>query len=77
MVITEASKKYKGVIIMQIRIGENLRKLRIKNELTQEKLAEVFGVSPKQSAVGRTIRLIPISQCFQALQITIMYQLMN
>lgn len=31
---------------MQIRIGENLRKLRIKNELTQEKLAEVFGVSP-------------------------------
>jgi transcriptional regulator with XRE-family HTH domain len=47
MVITEASKKYKGVIIMQIRIGENLRKLRIKNELTQEKLAEVFGVSPQ------------------------------
>jgi transcriptional regulator with XRE-family HTH domain len=37
----------KGVIIMQIRIGENLRKLRIKNELTQEKLAEVFGVSPQ------------------------------
>jgi transcriptional regulator with XRE-family HTH domain len=32
---------------MQIRIGENLRKLRIKNELTQEKLAEVFGVSPQ------------------------------
>lgn len=30
---------------MQIRIGENLRKLRIDNELTQEKLAEVFGVS--------------------------------
>jgi transcriptional regulator with XRE-family HTH domain len=47
MVITEASNKYKGVIIMQIRIGENLRKLRIKNELTQEKLAEVFGVSPQ------------------------------
>lgn len=36
---------------MQIRIGENLRKLRIKNELTQEKLAEVFGVSPQ--AVSR------------------------
>ncbi len=34
-------------MIMQIRIGENLRKLRIKNELTQEKLAEVFGVSPQ------------------------------
>lgn len=32
---------------MQIKIGENLRKLRIKNELTQEKLAEVFGVSPQ------------------------------
>jgi len=32
---------------MQIRIGENLRKLRIKNELTQEKLAEAFGVSPQ------------------------------
>jgi len=32
---------------MQIRIGENLRKLRIKNELTQEKLAEVLGVSPQ------------------------------
>jgi len=32
---------------MQIRIGENLRKLRIKSELTQEKLAEVFGVSPQ------------------------------
>ncbi|BBH24865.1 hypothetical protein Back11_62100 [Paenibacillus baekrokdamisoli] len=32
---------------MKIRIGENLRKLRIKNELTQEKLAEVFGVSPQ------------------------------
>ncbi|WP_025705820.1 helix-turn-helix domain-containing protein [Paenibacillus graminis] len=32
---------------MQIRIGENLRKLRIQNELTQEKLAEVFGVSPQ------------------------------
>lgn len=47
MVITEASKKYKGVIIMQIRIGENLRKLRIKNELTQEKLAAAFGVSPQ------------------------------
>ena len=47
MVITEASKKYKGVIAMEIRIGENLRKLRIKNELTQERLAEVFGVSPQ------------------------------
>lgn len=32
---------------MQIKIGENLRKLRVKNELTQEKLAEVFGVSPQ------------------------------
>ncbi|MNI36055.1 HTH-type transcriptional regulator ImmR [compost metagenome] len=43
----EAYKNYRGAVIMQIRIGENLRKLRIKNELTQEKLAEVFGVSPQ------------------------------
>ncbi|WP_199825300.1 helix-turn-helix transcriptional regulator [Gorillibacterium timonense] len=32
---------------MQIKFGENLRKLRMMNELTQEKLAEVFGVSPQ------------------------------
>jgi transcriptional regulator with XRE-family HTH domain len=32
---------------MQIRLGEKLRKLRMENELTQEKLAEVFGVSPQ------------------------------
>jgi transcriptional regulator with XRE-family HTH domain len=32
---------------MQIKIGENLKKLRIKNDLTQEKLAETFGVSPQ------------------------------
>ncbi len=32
---------------MDIRIGENLRKLRTKNELTQEQLAEVLGVSPQ------------------------------
>lgn len=32
---------------MQIRLGENLRKLRIKNDLTQEKLAEIFGISPQ------------------------------
>lgn len=32
---------------MKIKIGENLRKLRIKNELTQERLAEIFGVSPQ------------------------------
>lgn len=32
---------------MQIRLGEKLRKLRMEHELTQEKLAEVFGVSPQ------------------------------
>lgn len=32
---------------MKIKIGENLRKLRIGNELTQEQLAEIFGVSPQ------------------------------
>ena len=47
MISIEASKKYEGVIIMQVKIGENLKKLRIKNELTQEKLAEIFDVSPQ------------------------------
>jgi transcriptional regulator with XRE-family HTH domain len=32
---------------MKINIGENLRKLRIRNELTQEQLAEIIGVSPQ------------------------------
>jgi transcriptional regulator with XRE-family HTH domain len=32
---------------MKIKIGENLRKLRNKYELTQEQLAEIFGVSPQ------------------------------
>lgn len=36
---------------MIIKIGENLRRLRLKKELTQEQLAEVFGVSPQ--AVSR------------------------
>lgn len=36
---------------MRINIGENLKKLRLKKDLTQEQLAEVFGVSPQ--AVSR------------------------
>ena len=32
---------------MKVKIGENLRKLRIRNELTQEQLAEIFDVSPQ------------------------------
>ena len=32
---------------MKINIGENLKKLRIKSELTQEQLAEIFNVSPQ------------------------------
>lgn len=34
-----------------LKLGENLKKLRLKRELTQEQLAEVFGVSPQ--AVSR------------------------
>ncbi len=34
-----------------IKFGENLKRLRIKNELTQEQLAEAFGISPQ--AVSR------------------------
>ncbi len=36
---------------MKINIGENLKRLRLKKELTQEQLAEVLGVSPQ--AVSR------------------------
>lgn len=36
---------------MKINIGENLKRLRLQRELTQEQLAEVFGVSPQ--AVSR------------------------
>ena len=36
---------------MKISIGENLRKMRLEKDLTQEQLAEVFGVSPQ--AVSR------------------------
>lgn len=36
---------------MIINIGENLKRLRLKKEITQEQLAEVFGVSPQ--AVSR------------------------
>lgn len=36
---------------MKINIGENLKKLRLQKEFTQEQLAEVFGVSPQ--AVSR------------------------
>ena len=36
---------------MTVNIGENLRRLRLKKELTQEQLAEVFGISPQ--AVSR------------------------
>ncbi|MBQ4089768.1 MAG: helix-turn-helix transcriptional regulator [Clostridia bacterium] len=36
---------------MQIKIGANLRRLRISRDMTQEQLAEVFGVSPQ--AVSR------------------------
>lgn len=32
---------------MKINIGENLKRLRLKKDLTQEQLAEVFGVSPQ------------------------------
>ena len=32
---------------MKISIGENLRELRLSRELTQEQLAEIFGVSPQ------------------------------
>ena len=32
---------------MQIKIGANLRRLRISRDMTQEQLAEVFGVSPQ------------------------------
>jgi transcriptional regulator with XRE-family HTH domain len=36
---------------MKINIGENLKRLRLQKEFTQEQLAEVFGVSPQ--AVSR------------------------
>lgn len=32
---------------MEMSLGENLRKLRLKNELTQEELAEIFNMSPQ------------------------------
>ena len=35
---------------MQIRIGETLRRLRLEKGLTQEKAAEVFGVSPQANS---------------------------
>lgn len=47
IVITEASKQFEGVITMKINLGENLRKFRLKRELTQEQLAEIFNVSPQ------------------------------
>jgi len=48
MVNTEVSKTQKvGDIIMKIHLSENLRKLRFKNHLTQEQLAEIFTVSPQ------------------------------
>jgi transcriptional regulator with XRE-family HTH domain len=45
-----SSKKYKEESIM-LKLGENLKKLRLKRELTQEQLAEAFGVSAQ--AVSR------------------------
>lgn len=37
----------KGAVFMRINIGENLKRLRLKKEITQEEMAEVFGVSPQ------------------------------
>jgi transcriptional regulator with XRE-family HTH domain len=45
------SNNKQGVVVMKINIGENLKRLRLKKDLTQEQFAEVFGVSPQ--AVSR------------------------
>ncbi len=47
IIISEASQLPKGDRIMQVIIGENIKRLRITNGLTQEKLADILGVSPQ------------------------------
>lgn len=42
----EASELMKGELIM-VKIGERIKQLRVKRELTQEKLSEILGVSPQ------------------------------
>lgn len=64
-------------MLMKIRLGENLRNLRIKNELTQEKLAEALGVSPQAISRWENNSTYPDVPCFQALQFTIRCPLMN
>ncbi len=58
IITTEAYKTLnkQGVVIMKINIGENLKKLRLSKDLTQEQLAEVFGVSPHLEFVVSLIR---------------------
>ena len=46
IIVLEASELMKGELAM-VKIGEKIKQLRMKRELTQEKLSEILGISPQ------------------------------
>ena len=58
-------------------IGNNIKQLRQKNNLTQDQVAEKIGVSIKQFQSGKIMLIRPILHCYPKLRICLAFPLVH
>lgn len=57
-------------------LSQNIKRLRLEKEMTQEQLASLLGFQHKRFPNGRQARPIPTARCLFLLQMPLMYPLM-